>query len=86
MMFQTSEFKRNKFLNLLNKEYLPIKPIYTIYTKEGAWFKLFSYSNLLYTKATRAITNHALIGEYCLRFFPKESFNCSCSLYPIESR
>ena len=31
------------------------------------------------------IINHASIGKYRLRFFPKENFSCSCSLYPIES-
>jgi len=37
-------------------------------------------------RATRAIVNHAPIGEYRLRFFPKEEFSCPCGLYPIESR
>ena len=82
MMFQTSEFKRNK-LDLLNEEYSSIKPIYT---KRGAWLKLFDYSSLLYTRTIKIITNYTLIGKYCLRFFPKESFDCPCSLYPIESR
>jgi len=36
--------------------------------------------------ATRAITNHAPIGEYRLRFFPREEFKCLCGQYPIESR
>jgi len=35
---------------------------------------------------TRAITNHAPIGKYRLRFFPWESFNCLCRSYPIETR
>ena len=35
---------------------------------------------------TRAITNHALIDEYRLRFFPKKEFKYPCSLYPIELR
>ena len=34
----------------------------------------------------RAIINHALIGEYCLRFFSKEDFSCPYSSYPIETR
>ena len=41
---------------------------------------------ILSTKATRAITNHAPIEEYCLCFFPKEPFKCSCDAYLIESR
>ena len=47
---------------------------------------MISHSNLLCTRATRAITNHAPIGEYRLRFFPREEFKCLCSQYPIESR
>ena len=38
------------------------------------------------TMCSRAITNHAPIGEYCLRFFPREEFKCLCRFYPIESR
>ena len=41
---------------------------------------------MLCARATRAITNHAPIGEYQLRFFPNEEFNCPCGLYPIEMR
>jgi len=47
---------------------------------------MFGYSNSLCVCATRAITNHALIGKYRLRFFPREEFKCLCSLYPIKSR
>ena len=34
----------------------------------------------------RAITNHAPIGKYRLRFFPNKEFKYSCGTYPIESR
>ena len=47
---------------------------------------MFSHSNSLCARATRAIMNHAPIGEYRLRFFSREEFKCPCSLYPIESR
>ena len=57
-----------------------------IYIKDSAWLKLFRHSNSLYVRATRAITNHALIGEYCLRFFSRELFKYPCSLYLIKSR
>jgi len=40
----------------------------------------------LYACATRAITNHALIGKYRLRFFLNEEFKYPCGEYPIESR
>ena len=38
------------------------------------------------TRATRAITNHAPIGKYRLKFFPWEDFSCLCGTYPIETR
>ena len=44
MMFQALDFKRNHFLELLNNEYLPIKPTYM---KGGAWLKLLGHSNSL---------------------------------------
>ena len=37
-------------------------------------------------RATRAITSHAPIGEYRLRFFRSEDFSCLCGSYPIETR
>ena len=83
MMFQTSDFKGNHFLDLLVDDNNIIEPLYV---KEGPWLKMLNYSNSLYAQATRAITNHASTGEYRLRFFPREEFKCPCSLYPIESR
>ena len=37
-------------------------------------------------QVTRAITNHAPIGEYRLRFFLREKFKCPYDMYPIKSR
>ena len=83
MMFQASDLKGNQFLDLLDDNNNIIK---LSYVKDGLWLKMFSYSNSLCVYTTRAIMNHAPIGEYKLRFFPREEFKCSCSLYPIESR
>ena len=83
MTFQVSDGKGRHFLNLVNNNYEDIK---LSYIKGGPWLQAFRYSNLLYTHATRAITNHALIGEYWLRFFPNKEFKCPCRNYPIESR
>jgi len=83
MTFQASDLKGSQFLNLLDKDFNVIEPCYA---KEGPWLKLFGHSNSLCAHATRAITNHALIGKYRLRFFSREEFKCSCGLYPIESR
>jgi len=83
MSFQASDLKGKNFLELLDSDLNPIElsPI-----KGGPWLQHFGHSNSLCARATRATVNHALIGEYCLRFFPREEFSCPCSLYPIESR
>ena len=47
---------------------------------------LLDTQNFLCVKVTRVITNYASIGEYYLRFFPKENFCCLYGYYPIESR
>jgi len=83
MTFQASDLKENQFLNLLNNNNNIIEPSYV---KGRSWLKTSSHSNSLCIHATRAITNHAPIGEYRLRFFPREEFKCPCSLYPIESK
>ena len=83
MTFQASNFKGNHFFKLNNDDYLLIKPVYT---KNGRSLKSIGHSNSLYVKVTKLITNHASIGEYCLRFFPKENFYCPYRYYPIESR
>ena len=54
--------------------------------KGKLWLKYFGHSNSLHTKALRAIVNYTPIGEYWLRFFPREKFECLCNSYPIESR
>ena len=47
---------------------------------------LFGHSNSLCAKATRAIINYVPIGEYHVRFFPKEEFSYLCGLYSIKTR
>jgi len=83
MTFQASNGKENQFLNLLDDNSFVIE---LSYIKGGPWLQLFGLLNSLCAHVLRAITNHALIGEYRLRFFPREEFKCSCSVYPIESR
>jgi len=83
MTFQASDLKGNHFLDLLDNELYTIKPSYI---KEGPWIKHFSHSNLLYTRATRAIINHISIGEYCLRFFLRKNFSCLYRVYSIKTR
>ena len=82
-MFQASDGKGKHFLDLVDNNLNIIEPVYT----EGRlWLQVFGHSNLLCARATRAITNHAPIGEYRLRFFPNKGFKCLCNNYPIESR
>ena len=81
MTFKLSDLKGRNFLHLLNNDLSEIKPSYI---KGGSWIKHFGFSNLLYAYTTRAIINHAVIGEYCLRFFPREKFKCLCKFYPIK--
>jgi len=83
MKFQASDGKGKHFLDLLDDNFNVIEPSYT---KGGLWLLLFGHSNSLCTHATRAITNHAPIGEYRLRFFPNEEFKCLYGNYLIESR
>jgi len=83
MTFQALNGKGQHFLNLLDNKLNVIEPFYA---KRGPWLQSFGHSNGLYACASRAIINHAPIGEYRLRFFLREEFKCPCSLYPIESR
>ena len=83
MTFQASDGKGRQFLNLLDDNFNVIEPSYA---KEDPWLQLFRYSNSLCTYAMRAIINHALIGEYRLRFFLNKEFKYPCRTYPIKSR
>ena len=83
MTFQVSNGKKNQFLDLLDNNYCFIE---LFYVKGGPWLQLFRHSNLLCACTSRTITSYASIGEYRLRFFPREEFKCLYSVYPIESR
>jgi len=83
MTFQASHSKGKNFLDLLNDD---LHPIELSCAKGGLWLLYFGHSNLLCTQASKAITNHAPIGEYQLRFFPRESFTCLCGIYTIKTR
>ena len=83
MTFQASDGKDKNFLELLNDDLNIVEPSYI---KGGPWLQLVGHSNSLYARATRAITSHAPIGEYRLRFFPNLEFSCLCNEYSIETR
>jgi len=83
MYFQALKYKGRNFLDLNNNNN---QHIYPTYAKDGAWLKYFSLSNMMCIYITRLITNYTSIGEYRLRFFPKEPFGCLCRNYPIKMR
>ena len=83
VIFQASDLKGRNFLELVDSDNITLEPTYC---KGSFWLQVFDHSNLLCARTTRAITNHALIGEYHLKFFPNEDFSCPCGLYPIETR
>jgi len=63
MTFQASDGRGNHFLDLLDDDLNAIEPHQV---KGGLWLQFFGHFNLLCARATRAITNHAPIGEYRL--------------------
>ena len=81
MIFQASDIKGKHFLNLVDNDNNIIK---LSYIKGSSWLKFFDHSNSPCTRASRTITNHALISKYRLRFFPREDFSYSCGIYPIK--
>ena len=83
MTFQVSDLKGKHFLNLVDGDNNLLEPSYI---RGGLWLQNFGYSNSFCARTSRAITNHALIGKYKLRFFPNEEFKCPCRQYPVESR
>jgi len=83
MTFQASDLKGNNFLDLVNSNDKILEPRYS---KGGTWLQYVGHSNMLCARATRVITNHAPISEYCLHFFPREEFSCLCGLHSIEMR
>jgi len=83
MIFQALDSKGRQFFNLLDDNFNVIE---SSYAKEGSWLQSFGHLNLLCVCSMRAITNHAPIGKYRLRFLPNKEFKCQCGTYPIESR
>ena len=83
MTFQASDSRGSSFLDLLDDDLCPVKPSFS---KGSPWLSQFGHLNLLCSYVTRAITNHAPISEYWLRFFLKENFTCPCGLYSIKTR
>ena len=83
MIFQVSDGKGRNFLSLVDDDYEDIE---LSYIKSGLWLQAFGHLNSLCACTTKAITSHAPIGEYHLRFFPNEDFKYPYKNYLIESR
>ena len=56
------------------------------YSKGGSWLPHIGQSVTLCARATRAILNHAPIGEYRQHFFPAERTQCPCGHCKVETR
>ena len=56
------------------------------YSKGGSWLPHIGQSVTLCARATRAILNHAPIGEYRQRFFSAECTQCLCGHCQVETR
>ena len=83
MTFQASDGKGNHFLNLLGNDFNIIEPSYM---KGSPWLQALGHSNSLCARTIRAITNHAPIGEYQLKFLFNKDFSYPWTNYLIESR
>ena len=81
MTFQALDRKGKQFLHLLDDNSNTIEPSYV---KGGPWLQMFGQSNSLCMCAIRAITNHASIGEYRLRFFPIKNYNAHVMCIPLN--
>ena len=55
-------------------------------SKGGSWLTYFGQSVTLCARATRAILNHAPIGEYRQCFFPAECTQCLCGYCQVETQ
>jgi len=81
--FKHQTSKEKSFLDLIDGDDNILEPSYC---KGSTWLQFFGHSNMLYTRAIRAIINYAPIGEFWLCFFSYRDFSCLCGPYPIESR
>ena len=73
------------------RHFLPLKDrnqriIQSSYSKDGSWLLYIGKSVILCARATRAILNHAPIGEYRQRFFPAECTQCLCGYCQVETQ
>jgi len=73
------------------RHFLPLKGgiknlLQPSYAKGGGWLPFIGESVTLCARATRAILNHAPIGEFRQCFFPAECIQCPCGHCQVETR
>lgn len=81
--FAEPNYAGRNWLGLTGGNGRPIKPKYA---KGGPFLPKVNMSNSLCARFTRAVTNHAPIGEYRERFFPLEPNKCRCDGVTLETR
>ena len=74
--FSRGETRGRNFLTLNTEKRTEATPTYA---KGGTWMSYLGHSISLCARATRAILNHAPIGEYRARFFPQKTCPCGQS-------
>src|SRR5205807_1415523 len=62
---------------------LPMRPTHI---KGGPWLETIGTSNSHTARMTRSLTNHAPIGEYCMRFHIHGQLWCDCNAYIVQKR
>ena len=81
--FLRGETRGRSFLTINTEKYKVAIPTYA---EGGTWMCHLGHSISLCARATRAILNHAPIGEYRTRFFPQETCACPCGQSNVETR
>ncbi|XP_006456644.1 hypothetical protein AGABI2DRAFT_146415 [Agaricus bisporus var. bisporus H97] len=85
----SSCFKGNSWYDTTDKEGNEVLPSHL---QGGPWFQSYqgvraADNSLLFARLMRVMCNHAPIGEYKVRFFPKEPYkSCQCDLKSPETR
>ena len=77
-MSNSDKYMGSRFLRLKDEQGRPLHPASK---KGGPWLFRFGEDPSLMSRATRAITGHAPIGEYYARFNIPESHRCACGCF-----
>ena len=81
--FNYSTIQGQHFLSFRDRNRQFLQPSYS---KGGSWLPYIGQLVTLCARVTRAILNHAPIGEYRQYFFPAECTQCLCGHCQVETR